>query len=72
MPEPNSMMLLGSGIVPVVLVVLVVVVVPSQNRERFRRNRSDRVLRSRRRTGVLVPVNRVASVAVLAFCRFSQ
>ncbi len=34
----------------------------AQDRERFRRNRSDRVLRSRRRTGVLIPVNRVASI----------
>src|SRR5579863_4412646 len=36
-------------------------IVGSQNRERFRRNRSDGALRSRRRTRVLVPVNWVAA-----------
>ena len=55
------MMLLGSGVVPVV-VVRWWCWCCAQNGERLRRNRADRVLRSLRRTAVLIPVDRIAIV----------
>ena len=61
MPEPNSMMLLGSGTVPVVVVLVLVVVLSLPRTVKD----SEGIVPTEfseacRRTGVLIPVNRVA------------
>ena len=58
-PEPNSIMLLGSGTVPPVVLVLVPIprIVNASEGTVF-----DRVLGSLRRSGVLVPINRIPIV----------